>query len=483
MHRPLLLLLLLSAPALAQNTQRVMDEALKPAPIAENLRVLTDEIGGRVPGTPAAQRGIQWAIDAFRAAGADTVTTEPVPLKVSWAEGDTRADIVSPSRFRARAISMPWTPATRRPIHARVVSVGMGDAASLAAAGDFSGAILLVDSPVLKTWEELFAEYVRVPPILDAAVKGRAAAIAWTSSRERSLLYRHINTKGNALEPLPMVLLAREDAHRIRRTLEAGKPVTMELSTPNKIGGPIQTSNVIAELRGSEKPDQFVILGAHLDSWDLGTGALDNGANSALVVDALRAIKASGIRPRRSIRFILWGAEEQGLLGSRAYAQSHRSELDKMSAILIFDGGIGAVTGYSLGGRKDVLDRVNAVTAPLASLGVTNNTTDASVGTDHVDFLLEGVPTLVANQEVANYTDNYHASSDTLDKIDIGQLKKHVAIAAATALGIADLPELLGPRQSRAEIETLLKETGLEVQLKGFGEWDDWASGARGRQK
>ena len=121
-----------------------------------------------------------------------------------------------------------------------------------------------------------------------------------------------------------MVLVAREDAGRMARLLASGQKLYADLSIPNRVGGPITAANVVAELRGSEKPDEFVILGAHLDSWDLGTGALDNGCNAALVVDALRAIKASGVRPRRTIRFILFSGEEEGLVGSHAYAIAHR---------------------------------------------------------------------------------------------------------------------------------------------------------------
>ena len=122
-----------------------------------------------------------------------------------------------------------------------------------------------------------------------------------------------------------MVLVAREDGERMARLLAAGNLVWADLSIPNQVGGPIKASNVVAEIQGSEKPDEFVILGAHLDSWELGTGALDNGCNAALVVDALRAIKASGVKPRRTIRFILFSGEEEGLLGSRAYAFAHRA--------------------------------------------------------------------------------------------------------------------------------------------------------------
>src|SRR6202011_3891862 len=146
---------------------------------------------------------------------------------------------------------------------------------------------------------------------------------------------------------LPMVLVAREDGERIGRLLTSGHPVWADLSIPNQIGGPIKAANVVAEIRGSEKPDEFVILGAHLDTWELGTGALDNGCNAALVVDALRAIKASGVKPRRIIRFILFSGEEQGLIGSHAYAFNHRAELDKAAGVLVYDSGTGKTTGFS----------------------------------------------------------------------------------------------------------------------------------------
>jgi carboxypeptidase Q len=240
---------------------------------------------------------------------------------------------------------------------------------------------------------------------------------------------------------------------------------------------------VIAELRGSEKPDEFVILGAHLDSWELGTGALDNGCNAALVVDALRAIKASGLKPRRSIRFILFSGEEEGLLGSRAYALAHRSELDKAAGVIIYDSGTGKTTGFADGGRKDVLDTARRLIAPLKQFGVTEVKTDMEWGTDHFDFMLEGVPTFVADQDEANYLENYHAVSDTYDKVDFAQLKKHVAEAAAFSFELANLPEKIGPRFDRTQINQSIRETHSEEMLKNAGLWDDWQSGRLGREK
>jgi hypothetical protein len=244
----------------------------------------------------------------------------------------------------------------------------------------------------------------------------------------------------------------------------------------------VESENVVAEIRGREKPDEWVVLGAHLDSWELGTGALDNGCNAAMVIEAARDISRTGIKPRRSIRFVLFTGEEQGLLGSWAYVRAHRAELDRARAAIIFDAGIGRVTGYMLGGRRDIESGVREALKPLESWGVNQHVMDAPIGTDNFDFLVEGVPTLIANQEEANYLPNYHAASDTLDKVDFLQLKMNTAIAAVTAFGIAERLEPLGPRQSRAEIEFLLKTSGLEQQMKTVNIWTLWESGERGRQ-
>jgi Zn-dependent M28 family amino/carboxypeptidase len=259
--------------------------------------------------------------------------------------------------------------------------------------------------------------------------------------------------------------------------------VWADLSIPNQIGGAIKAANVVAEIRGSEKPDEFVILGAHLDSWELGTGALDDGCNAALVVDALRAIKASGVKPRRTIRFILFSGEEQGLIGSRAYAFNHRAELDKAAGVIIYDSGTGKTTGFSLGGRKDVLSTAKELIAPLAQFDLKELKPDMEWGMDHFDFMLEGVPTFVADQLEANYLENYHAVSDTYDKVDFPQLKKHVAEAAALSVELADLPERIGPRLTHDQIEQTMRETKSVEMLKADGIWEDWVSGKRGRQK
>jgi carboxypeptidase Q len=477
------LLPLLLCAAFAQDaTERVIAEAQKPSALETNLQQLTDQIGGRVPGTPAMQKAVEWGVAAFKAAGADTVHTEDFSIQAGWAEGTTRMTVVAPEQFVLRAVSIAWAPALAPRSHVPVVDVTQGTDEDFAKAGKVAGAILLVHSEEMHTWDDLFAEYLKAPGIIDRAVKANALAIAFQSSRPHDLLYRHTNSGDGEIDRLPMVLVAREDAGRMARLLASGQKLYADLSIPNTVGGPITAANVVAELRGSEKPDEFVILGAHLDSWDLGTGALDNGCNAALVVDSLRAIKASGVRPRRTIRFILFSGEEEGMVGSHTYTVAHRAELDKVAGVVIFDSGIGRVTGFSLGGRRDVVNAATALVAPLKVLDATTLTTDADWGTDNFDFLLQGVPTFVANQEEANYLLNYHAMSDTFDKVDLAELRKHVVEASALTIGIANAPVPPGSRLHHAEIEQTLNETRLSDQLKTFGMWSDWESGKRGRK-
>lgn len=462
----------------------IIKNALASSTLETNLRVLTDEIGGRVTGSPAAEKAVDWAVNAFRQAGVDEVLTENFTLPAGWAEGRTDLTVISPASFPVHLVSMGWSPATPEGgITADIVDVGSGQEADFKRAGDsVKGSILLVHTDVLKTWDGLFNEYLHDPAIEQRAIDAGSSAILWMSTRPYMLLYRHIFSMDGNIDRLPQAIVAREDAERLARLIAAGQAVKVNLDMPNKISGQTGSENVVAEIRGSEKPDEFVILAAHLDSWELGTGALDNGCNAAMVIDTARAIHASGSIPRRSIRFVLFTGEEQGMLGSWAYALAHRAELGKMDAAVVFDAGDGRVTGYSLSGRKDILGALDDALKPLSSFGPLKNTTDVEIGTDNFDFFLEGVPTLIANQDPDDYMMNYHASSDTFDKVDFSQLKKNEAIAAVTTYALADRPERLGVRQTRSEIEHLLKETGADKQMKLMGLWSIWAAGKRGRQ-
>jgi len=461
----------------------IIGRALSPSPLGEDLRRLTDEVGGRMTGTPAMARAIDWALNAFKAAGVEA-HAETYTLPLTWAEGPTRLEVLGPAAFPIALVSEGWSaPTPAGGIEAELVHVGEGSDADFARLGTrLRGAIALVDMPVIETWADLTDEYDRELAIKRRGVQAGVSAMLWIGARERRLLYRHTDTAEGELSPLPMATLAREDGLRLARLAQASStPVRVRLTMPNVIGGPAPERNVVAEIRGREHPEEVVLLGAHLDSWDLGTGALDNGCNSALVIAAARIIHESGLRPRRTLRFALFSGEEQGYQGSRAYVLQHREEMERTRAALIIDDGVGRISGFTLSGRADAQPALQWALQPLAVFDANHLSLEGSLGTDNFDFLLEGVPTLVADQEPANYMKNYHAASDTFDKVDLHQLAQNLAVMATALYAIADTDAPLAPRLTHAQIEQTLISTGLDKEMKTSGYWEAWTGGKRGR--
>lgn len=246
--------------------------------------------------------------------------------------------------------------------------------------------------------------------------------------------------------------------------------------------GSASPENVVGEIRGRDKPEEFVVLGAPLEIGDPPAGSSVNKWDAALVIDAARVIHASGNIPRRSIRFVLFDDHAIGERGSREYVQEHRLELDQMVAAIIFGYGTGRTTGYSLGGRKDDLAPVREALDPLKSFAPLELKSDARADADDLDFMLEGVPTLLATRGTAIATQSSSAAAKAAGKIDISEMKRSVAIAAVTAYALADAPARIGERQTRAEIEQRLRDTGLEESMKTDGTWAAWEKGKLGRQ-
>ena len=246
-------------------------------------------------------------------------------------------------------------------------------------------------------------------------------------------------------------------------------------------GGAYESWNVVGEIPGTTKADEIVLIGAHLDSWDLGDGALDNGANAVMLIDIARQFQRLGIRPARTIRFVMWNGEEQGMEGSFGYTRSHLAELEKHVMATSFDIGCGRVQGFFTGARPELVPLVTKAIAPVAGLGPFKQTDAPLVGTDNFDFMLHGVANIVADQESASYGPNYHARSDTYEKCDTRVLRQNAVVTAALVYGFATMPDAL-PRQTRAQIDAIMKSTDLEAQMKSMGVWDGWAAGTRGRR-
>jgi carboxypeptidase Q len=264
----MLVLLVIAATAAAAIAHRtdsseIVGRALTSSQLAEDLRQLTDEIGGRVSGTPAMARAVDWAMSAFRDAGV-AAHTESYTMPLTWSEGATRLEILNGGQFPVALVAEGWSaPTPAEGIEADLLHIGNGTEADFArAGGHVRGTILLVDAPVIQSWDDLDNEYNRAVSIKQRAVEAGARAILWTAGRERRLLYRHTDTVEGELSPLPMATVAREDAMRLARLSDVKSvPLRVHLSMPNAIGGPAQERNVVGEIQGRQHPEEIVILG------------------------------------------------------------------------------------------------------------------------------------------------------------------------------------------------------------------------------
>jgi Zn-dependent M28 family amino/carboxypeptidase len=449
---------------------RLVERARGSTPMLADLQELCERIGGRVTGSKACEQAVDWAAAKFRDAGVDHVVLESFPVPLLWLPEGAEASCTAPDAFPVRLAAAPGSPGTAgdSPLEARLVDVGDGGHAAFARLGAGArGAIALVHSRAMTSMDDVVGEHMRDPGLLKAAQKAQVAALLLQATRPGGVVYRHLVTLNGALAPVPAAVVAREDADRLAALARQGE-VRLRLSLRNRIGGTFTSRNVVAEIRGREKPEEIVLLGAHLDSWDLGTGAQDNGVNAAMVIDVARSFRQLGLTPRRTVRFALFTGEEQGLWGSAGYVQRHRAELEKHAAVIIYDAGSGRTTGFYLNGREELRAPVEAALHAAPGLAASRHSPEVFEGTDNFAFLLAGVPNLVADQDPRPYVPIYHAK-DTFDAVDQAGAQASLAVAAALTWGLADSPDRPAKVQSPAEVKNLLKATQLDEAIRALG--------------
>jgi hypothetical protein len=485
--RSALLALLLLPPSLSAQTDaasRLAGALLGDTPMERDLRTLTDQIGGRPTGSPANQRAFDWALERFREAGVEA-KKEPFQMPGLWLERSASATVKGKGgvSFTARVAALPFSTGTPAAgLTAPLVDGGRGTEADFKALRDWAkGAFVLIETDELKDLEGLFREYNEAGHIERRAIAAGAAGLVYQSSRPHNALARHNAALGWANRH-PMMMMERDAAARAFRLLRGGTALTITAALDIQSGPAYQTHNVIGEIRGSLKPDEIVVIGAHLDSWDLGTGALDNGANAVMVIDIARQIRRLGLRPVRTIRFALWNGEEQNLNGSYGYTLTHAAEMDRHVMASSYDIGTGRIIGFFTGGRADLLPVMEQALKPVAGLGPFSQVNVPIVGTDNYDFMMQGVPNLVANQESANYGPNYHARSDEFTQADLHQLRQNAAVAGAVTWAFATA-DLNLRRQTAQQVDSLVRNTDLAEQMKSFNVYDAWEAGKRGLRR
>ena len=469
------------ANAADDDVERLVAAMLGDTPVVTDLQELTDSIGARVTGSDTNRDAVAWAAATLQQTGV-AVITEDFQMPAVWQESFVAVVISGDATFDAKAVAKPFS-ISANALAGPLLDAGFGTEADFERLGSSANdAWLLIETPVLDDdvgLGGLFAEYAVAPGFEARAAAVGAAGVAVMSSRPRNLLFRH-NAAAGSSNTQPLLVLEREHAKRALRLIRSGNTLDLTATIGVEQQENITATNVIAEIKGRSRPDEIVLFGAHLDSHDLGTGALDNGVNVVMLINIARQMTRLGLQPERTIRFALWNGEEQNLDGSWKYTQQHEDELDNHIVAASFDIGSGRTTGFFTGGRPGLAPLVDSYLAPVAGLGPFQQIDIPLVGTDNYDFMMQGVPNLVANQSDANYASNYHAESDTFDKVDLHQLRLNSAIAAAVIWGFANDTARL-PRQTRAEVETLINSTDLEVQMKNFAVWDAWTDESRGR--
>jgi carboxypeptidase Q len=479
-----LLLLFVAVPAWAQAPpsddkaraeldRRIVGDARNGSQIITNLTYLSDIIGPRLTGSANLKRATAWGAARMKDVGLVNVRLEPWTIPEGWERGHARARLIDPDNGRTLSIaSMGWSPGTGGKVQGDVVVLKADTIQDLDRyKGKLKGAIVLASAPVkLNRWEDATKPG---PPTTSTAAKDRpkksyeeirefqraradflvgegAVAVLIDASKHFGLLFTtgswQSKDRPSATNRIPTAAVAHNHYEMLWRLASRPAPARtrVELDIANKfIPGPIIVNNVIGEIKGSARPDEIVVVGAHLDSWDLGQGTTDNGTGTCIVLEAARLLARCGTPPRRTIRFCLFTGEEQGLHGSQAYTKRHESELAKTSVCIVHDAGTGKVTGLGSGARPALKTMLESELSSLKALGLTDFTVPSGGGSDHVSFEKAGVPGFALKQDVATYRFTHHSQADTLDRAQEPDLIQGAQVMAVTAMRIAHLDALL----------------------------------------
>lgn len=439
-----------AAPLLAGeklDVERIVSAGREDSQVMDHLDHLSNRIGPRLTSSDALQAACEWTRDRFKSFGIENARLEQWgEFPVGFNRGPWSGRMVEPEAKALTFGTNSWTAGTKGLVRGPAL-LAPTDAEGLAKVKDkLPGAWVLAPSAPGRG-AQAGGEFRKT---LDAAyAEAKVAGVIRATRGDLILTGGNFKVDWDALPTVPAINLLKPQYDEIAAALKADKPVVLEFDVRNYFKkGPIPQYNVIADIPGTEFPDEYVIVGGHIDSWDGATGTTDNGTGCATTLEAARMLMKSGVKPRRTIRFMLWSGEEQGLMGSRAYVKAHPEEMKKISAVLVHDGGTNYLSG--IGVTKAMKKDMEEVFAPVLALDEKMPFAIREVnglrggGSDHASFLTAGVPGFFWGQAgKANYTRTHHTQHDTYEAA-IPDYQRHSAIVAALgALGIANLDHLL----------------------------------------
>ena len=416
---------------------RMISGALADSSAYDRLARLTDTFGHRLSGSAALERALDWILAEMRKDGLEHVRGEPVMVP-RWVRGAESAELISPRRTKLHMLGLGRSVGTPKGgITAPVMVVTSFDDLK-ARAAEAKGKIVLFNVP-FTTYGATVA--YRSRGASEAAKVGAVAALV-RSVASNSIQSPHtgaLSYDTTLTKKLPAAALSVEDAEMLARMYRRGEKVVVRLKMEARTLPDVMSRNVVAELRGSELPNEIVVLGGHIDSWDVGQGAMDDAGGSVAAWEAVRLMKRLGLRPRRTVRVVLWTNEENGLRGATAYRDAHALELDRHVMAMESDAGVFKPLGFDVAGPPEALAMaadIGSLLKPIGADAIKTGGPDADIG----PLYARGVPGLSLRVDPTRYFWYHHSEGDTMDKLDPRELAECVAAMAVMSYVIADMP-------------------------------------------
>ncbi|HEV8409660.1 MAG TPA: M20/M25/M40 family metallo-hydrolase [Gemmatimonadaceae bacterium] len=433
------------AAAYATTAARIQTAALADSGVAwTKLARFTDYSGNRFTGSPALERGIDWVLAEMKKDGLDNVRGEPAMVP-HWVRGAESATLVEPRVARLPMLGLGGSIGTPKGgITAEVMVVSTFDELTNRAA-EAKGKIVLFDAPFVSYGQTV--AYRREGAI--AASKAGAVASLIRSVTPYSMRTPHTGQMAydSTVRKIPHAAITVEDAMMIHRMINRGEKVVVRLEMDAQTLPDVPSRNAIGEIRGSEKPDEVIVLGGHIDSWDVGQGAMDDGGGLVVAWEALNLLKKLGLKPKRTIRVVGWTNEETMGRGGLAYAAAHKAEADKHVLVVESDGGVFAPESLGFTGSdsaRAIMKQIGALLSRVGPIAIGAN----GGGADIEPMMELGVPGVGLEVDGSKYFWFHHTDADTVDKLDPVEMQRCVAAMAVLAYIVADLPEKL-PRTPR----------------------------------
>jgi carboxypeptidase Q len=425
------------------DADRIIDAALKDSTAWNRLAEMTEKFGNRLSGTAALEQTIDWVIARMKEDGLQNVRGEPAMVPV-WVRGEESAQMVRPRVQNLPMLGLGGSIATPPGgITADVLVVGSFSDLT-AKAAQASGKIVLYDVPFTNYGETV--QYRARGAVAAAKVGAVGALVRSVTPYSQRTPHTGGMSYDSTVRRIPAAAITVEDAEMIHRLVDRGERVRVTLEMSAKTLPDAPSRNVMGELVGSEKPDEIVVFGGHIDSWDVGRGAMDDGGGVVVAWEAVRLLKRLGLKPKRTIRVVGWTNEENGGRGGQAYRDAHRAEVDKHVLAIESDGGVFKPQGFSFTGSDAAVDMLKQIALLLDRIDA-GAMVKGGGGADIGPIMALGVPGLGLNVDGTKYFWYHHTEADTIDKLDPNEMARCVAAMAVMAYVAADMPETL-PRAS-----------------------------------